>query len=81
MPTNTSPTAPAGWRNTPYSVVLNGTDAGSGVASVGWKLQLEGELESAEQLGTPGVETVTISADGTHTLKTRVHDVAGNASG
>jgi hypothetical protein len=81
LPTNTSPTVPAGWRNTPYSVVLNGTDSGSGVASVGWKLQLEGDIESAEQLGTKGVETVTISADGTHTLNTRLHDVAGNASG
>ncbi len=49
LPTNTSPSAPTGWRNTPYSVVLNGTDAGSGVASVGWKLQLEGDVESAEQ--------------------------------
>ncbi len=29
----------------------------------------------------PGVETVTISADGTHTLNTRVHDLAGNVSG
>ncbi len=81
LPTNTTPAVPAGWRNTPYSVVLNGTDALSGVASVGWKLQLEGELEGAEQLGTRGVETVTITADGTHTLNTRVHDVAGNPSG
>jgi hypothetical protein len=81
VPTNTSPSAPVGWRNTPYSVVLNGTDSDSGVASVGWTLQLEGNLESAEHVGAPGAETVTISADGTHTLKTRVHDVAGNVSG
>jgi hypothetical protein len=81
VPTNTSPSAPSGWRNTPYSVVLNGTDSDSQVASVGWTLQLEGNLESAEHLGAAGAETVTISADGTHTLKTRVHDVAGNVSG
>ena len=54
---------------------------GSGVASVGWKLRSKATLESAEHLGAKGVETATISADGTHTLNTRVHDLAGNASG
>ena len=50
------------------------------MASVGWKLQLDGDVESAEQLGTRGVETATVTGDGTHTLDTRVHDVAGNVS-
>ena len=43
---------PTGWRNTPYSVVLDGSDALSGVASVSWKLQLQGEAESGEHVGS-----------------------------
>jgi hypothetical protein len=79
-PTNLTPVAVTGWRNTPYSVVLNGSDAGSGVASVGWKVQLEGLPEGAENIGSAGSETATISVDGSHTLSTRVHDVSGTAS-
>jgi hypothetical protein len=79
-PTNLTPPATTGWRNAPYSVVLDGSDAGSGVASVGWKVQLEGLPEGAEHIGSAGHEAATISVDGSHTLSTRVRDVAGTAS-
>ena len=46
-----------------------------------WKVQLEGEAESGEHVGAAGVETATINQDGTHTLSTRVRDIAGTASG
>ena len=36
LPTNMTPTVPTGWRNTPYTVTLNGTDGGSDVASVNY---------------------------------------------
>lgn len=79
-PTNTTDVAPVGWRNTPYSVVLSGTDASSGIAAVGWKVQLDGQPETAETLGATGATTAAITVDGSHVLSTRVHDVAGNAS-
>jgi len=80
LPTNTTPAYPGGWRNTPYSVVLDGTDAGAGVNSVNWRVQLEGEPAGDEYEGTPKVTQVTIDQDGTHTLSTRVLDLAGNYS-
>jgi hypothetical protein len=80
LPTNTTPTVPAGWRNTPYTVTLNGTDGGSDVASVNSRVQLEGQPAGAEVEGTRNVTQVTINQDGTHTLSTRVRDNAGNYS-
>lgn len=81
LPTNTTPAAPAGWRNTPYTVVPNGADGGgSGVASVNWKIQLDGQPEGNEKEGAPDATPVTINQDGTHTLSTRVRDNAGNYS-
>ena len=69
LPTNTTPAAPAGWRNTPYTVVPNGADGGgSGVASINWKIQLDGQPEGNEKEGAPDATPVTINQDGTHTL-------------
>ena len=79
-PTNLTPIAPTGWRNTPYSVTLDGSDALSDVASVSWKVKLEGLTESAERSGAAGAVTAAINQDGTHTLSTRVRDLAGIAS-
>jgi hypothetical protein len=80
LPTNTTPLAPTGWRNTPYSVVLNGTDGLSGVASVNHTIQLDGEPEGAEHEGTRNVTRVELEDDGEHVLRTRVKDNAGNYS-
>jgi hypothetical protein len=79
-PTNLTPVAPTGWRNTPYSVVLDGADALSGVASVSWKVQLQGMAEGGENVGSAGHEMATINQDGSHTLSTRVRDIGGTAS-
>jgi hypothetical protein len=79
-PTNLTPVAPTGWRNTPYSVVLDGADALSGVASVSWKIQLQGMAESGENVGSAGHETATVNQDGTHLLSTRVRDIGGTVS-
>jgi hypothetical protein len=79
-PTNLTPVAPTGWRNTPYSVVLDGADALSDVASVSWKVKLEGMAEGGENVGSAGHETATISQDGAHLLSTRVRDIAGTTS-
>jgi hypothetical protein len=71
-PTNTT-SPPVGWQYATTSVAVTGTDAGSGVDHVEWKLD-------GGALGTgPGGSSVPIP-DGTHTLQTRVLDVAGNAS-
>ena len=78
--TNTTPVAPTAWRNTPYSVVLNGTDGLSGVASVNHTIQLDGEPEGDEHEGTRNVTRVDLEDDGEHILRTRVKDNAGNYS-
>jgi hypothetical protein len=75
-PTNLTPTvASTGWRTTPYSVVLNGSDENSGVESVRWRVD-----NGPEVVGTPGLEVATVAGNGTHVLETRVRDVAGNFS-
>jgi hypothetical protein len=65
-------TAPAGWQYTATSVTVTGHDAGSGIGHVEWKL--DGALNS----GSNGA-SVTIP-EGSHSLQTRIVDVAGNAS-
>ncbi len=79
-PTNLTPVAPTGWRNTSYAVVLDGADALSGVASVSWKVQLQGQAEGGENVGSAGHETATINQDGAHLLSTRVRDIGGTVS-
>ena len=78
-PTNLTPVAPTGWLNTKYLVTLDGADALSGVATVSRKLRLEGGPET-EDSGAAGGVRVEIDQDGTHTLSTRVGDLAENTS-
>jgi hypothetical protein len=69
-PANTTPAAPAGWRNAPYTVKITGDDgAGSGVD------RTEQELD-----GAPISQDVTITGDGAHLLRSRVVDKVGHAS-
>jgi hypothetical protein len=72
LPTNTT-SAPLPSNPGPdYSVAVTGTDADSGIARVDW--QVDGGAIEQHASG----DTVTISGLGTHTLKTRVADNAGN---
>jgi hypothetical protein len=71
-PTNTTPAAPAGWRATPYTIVVAGDDgAGSGVDTI--ERAVDGGAVSTDP-------NVTISGDGVHTLSSRVVDEVGHAS-
>lgn len=71
-PANTTPAAPAGWRNTPYTTVVAGDDGiGSGVAGI----------EHTIDGGPPSTDpNVTITGDGVHTLGTRIVDTVGQYS-
>lgn len=70
-PVNTTPAAPGDWQIAAYEVTLAGTDAEGGV--VGWNWQVDGGTVRTSR-------TATVGDDGTHTLSTRVRDVAGNWS-
>lgn len=75
-PVNTTPLADTAWRQTAYGVKLNGTDANSGVAALEWRVN-----GGATNSGSLAATNAYVSGDGSHTLSTRVRDVAGNASG
>ena len=68
-------TYPTGWQYTATTVDVFGTDGGSGVDHVEWKL----DGASAPSTG-PNHSAVSIP-EGTHTLATRIVDTAGNPSG
>jgi hypothetical protein len=72
-PVNTTPRPSSPWRNTNFSASVTGTDAtpGSGIDRVEYK------LDGPTVVTTP---SVSITADGGHTLLSRVIDLAGNAS-
>jgi hypothetical protein len=71
-PVNTTPAAPAGWRATPYSVVIAGDDdAGSGLDVI------ERTIDGGAVSNDPNV---TIAGDGVHTLRSRILDSVGHAS-
>ena len=71
-PENTTPAPAAGWRKTPYTVVVSGDDgAGSGVDRI--ERTVDGGAAS-------GDENVTITGDGVHILRTRIVDLVGHAS-
>jgi hypothetical protein len=72
-PANTT-AAPSGVSSNPYQRAVTGTDDDSGVATVEW--QVDGGSIVSGASGAP----VTVTGGGQHTLKTRVIDVAGNAS-
>ena len=72
-PVNTTAAVTTPWRKTNFTTTVTGTDAtpGSGVARIEYK------LDNGAVTTTPAV---SITAAGSHTLETRVVDVAGNAS-
>jgi hypothetical protein len=71
-PVNTTPEAPEGWRATPYDVTVAGDDgAGSGVATV--DIKVDGV--------TVAGPAVTVTADGEHTIESRITDAVGHTSG
>jgi hypothetical protein len=71
-PANTTAVS-AAWSNTSVPITVTGTDVGgSGVASVEWKLDGSAVQSTA---------SLVVSGDGTHSLETRITDVAGNTSG
>jgi len=72
-PVNTT-TAPLASNPNPYSVAVTGTDSPSGIHHVEWEID-----GGATQQGASG-DTITITGNGTHTLRTRVIDNAGNAT-
>jgi hypothetical protein len=72
-PVNTS-VASAAWRDPDQHVIVSGTDATSGVASV--QYQLDGGAISSASSGAD----VLVTGDGLHSVRTRVLDVAGNQS-
>jgi hypothetical protein len=71
-PTDTT-TLPAAWTNT-RSFTLSGTDDTSGVATI--QYQLDGGATQA----VAGGGSITLPSDGSHTIRRRVLDVAGQAS-
>jgi hypothetical protein len=71
-PVNDTPTPPAGWHSTPYTVHIEGSDTGgSGVDTI------ERTIDGGAVSNDPDV---TITADGEHLLLTRIIDAVGNAS-
>jgi hypothetical protein len=75
LPTNLTATASSAWRNTPYSVTLNGSDVGSGMDVMRWRVGSGPVWE-----GVSGTVNATINTTGTHTLYTWAVDKVGNAS-
>ena len=73
-PTNTTLSPPPGDSSSPYQVAVTGGDLDSGVDAVQWR------VDGVDFSGAPG-DVATVTGTGTHTLMTRVRDVAGNWSG
>ena len=73
-PVNTTPVTPAAWQTAPYAVALSGTDAGSGLDKMQWKLDGSAPTDAVDG------EIVTISTSGVHTFETRAVDLDGNFS-
>jgi len=64
--------APSIWQYTPTTITVTGSDALSGVGHVEWL------LDGAPGSGANG--TGVVIPDGTHSLKTRIVDLAGNTT-
>ena len=72
-PRNNTPAASSAWRKTAFTTTVAGSDGdGSGVDRVEWRVGSTGTVKT-----TPAVR---ITAEGTHTLQTRVVDEVGRAS-
>jgi hypothetical protein len=74
-PTDTTTSAPAGWRATAIAVTVAATDSGSGVAELRWRI--DGQPLKSSLVDDP---SFTISGEGEHLLETQATDVAGNTS-
>jgi Big-like domain-containing protein len=71
-PVNDTPAAPEGWRATPYTVEIAGSDgAGSGMVAIERQLDEDAVSGDAE---------VTVAGDGVHTLRSRIVDAVGHRS-
>ena len=75
LPTDSTAIASPAWRAAPTSVTVQGSDAGSGLDHMEWRL--DGRPIARGASGS----VVAITGDGVHSLETRALDVAGNASG
>jgi hypothetical protein len=72
-PRNNTPAASSAWRKTAFTTTVAGSDGdGSGVDRVEWRLGSTGTVKTTS--------AVRITAEGTHTLQTRVVDEVGRAS-
>jgi hypothetical protein len=74
-PANTTAVPPGTPQNNPYTLPVTGTDSGSGVQKVEWKID-----GGATQSGPSGA-TATVTGHGVHTIETRVVDNVGRTSG
>jgi hypothetical protein len=74
-PTDTT-AVPAGWQTVALPVTVTGTDAHSGVTEVTWRVDGGATTTTTSLPAGP-----TISAEGVHTVETRVRDAAGNQTG
>ena len=75
VPTDTSQTAPVGWRADPVTLTISATDGGSGMDVVQWRIDGQ-PIETR----TGATASLTISTEGVHELETRGRDLAGNVS-
>jgi hypothetical protein len=67
---------PSTWQYTPTTINITATDALSGIGHVEWR------LDGAPVGGSSGANGASVVIpDGTHSLETRVVDVAGNGTG
>ena len=62
------------WQTAPYAVALSGTDAGSGLDKMQWKLDNSAATDAVDG------EIVTVNTSGVHTFETRAVDLDGNFS-
>ena len=73
-PTDTT-AAPSGWQTAPLPVAITGADGHSGIFQVIYS------VDGGAPVTTTSGTVVTVSAEGEHTLATKVRDAAGNESG
>jgi hypothetical protein len=66
---------PGGWQTAPLGVSVTGTDAHSGVVEATWR------VDGGSSTTAPAPGALTVSAEGVHTVETRVRDAAGNQTG
>ncbi|HEY1507929.1 MAG TPA: Ig-like domain-containing protein [Solirubrobacteraceae bacterium] len=73
-----TPNGQDGWFATGPTCSVNGSDTNSGIDHVAYQLDSDSVVTTASGTTTA---SLTISAEGTHTVKTEVFDAAGNHTG